>query len=241
MPNLKQLLHEREQLLERWRKINLKKLEKAANLVVQQYVNDTSDKGHYVRQFHNVLGYRAASDLAAGGLCSGCLYRTEAFIRLPQAERTGAKQFPAHLTKVHVEHTIPVATLVSAIERMGFAQWQPKFIYDFLLANSITTAMLEPEGKIPREGESSAGLVLRGFAHQSGVFANGHPYAGRPFMRYTAQQQRPRIFNVLRSEEIDVDSFTIDDFYRDLQQLLDEVGIDFRADACRYSRYSENL
>lgn len=230
MPDVLQLKHEFDQLLTHWRSIDLAYLEKYAAKVAGQFIGGAAnrDKGHYIRQYHNVLGYRAGMGLSEGGLCAGCLYRTEAFIKLPQDLRTGKKQHPAHLTKVHVEHTIPVAVLSSAIDRMGPALWNAKAAGEYLLANSIATAMLEPEGQMPKGDERPDALVLSGYSQKTGAFVEGHQHFGRPFMRYTARASRPRIFNVLTSVEIDVETFTMTDFRNDLQLLLQAADIDIQ-------------
>ena len=229
MPSLQELLHERDQLLAFWRQIDSVDLKRRAAIVVAQYRHRATyrDKSHHIRQFHNVLGYMAAGSLARGGLCAGCLYRTEAFIKLPQDLRTGSKRHPDHLTKVHVEHTIPVSVLAAEIAEFDERYLNEETLTKYLLHQSIVTAMLEGQGRIFHPSRNADGIVLPGFAMDNGAFRKDHPHSNRPFMRYTAQATLPRIFNVLTSEQISLESFTMQDFHHDLQVLLSEAGRKF--------------
>lgn len=227
MPTPKQLINERNQCLEHWRAIDLRKLEKNVKKIIEclKSVSEKKITGHYVRQLHNTLGYKAAGSLRNGGLCKGCLYRSEAFIRLPQERRTGNKNHPPNVTKVHVEHTIPIAVLSNLIGIFDETKLQPEQVLHFLLENSITTAMLESEGRTPQNPDDIFGLVLKGYSRTCGVYIPDHNHSGRPFMRYTAQAKMPRIFNVLTGEEINARTFTMEDFRKDLHFLLSRSGL----------------
>lgn len=226
MPSLQELLHERDQLLDFWRGIDPEMLRRRAIAVLIQRVNHAPnrDQGHHIRQFHNALGYRAGGTLAQGGLCAGCLYRTAAFIKLPQARRTGSKRHPEHLAKVHLEHTIPVSALTAELAGFAASDLDPAALTEYLLARSITTAMLEKQGKIHHPLANPEGMVLPGNASGNQALVPEHRHWNRPFMRYTGGPEKPRIFNVLTAEEIDVEAFTMQDFDRDLRALLEEAG-----------------
>lgn len=225
MPTVEKLKYEREQLLGHWRSVDKYFLRKSAGVVARQFTSmaSNSNKGHYIRQFHNVLGYKAGGELAKGGQCLGCLYRTESFIELPQEVRTGKKKHAVGLVKVHLEHTIPVSVLSASISRLGCTHWNEEAIGDFLLNSSIATAMLEEQGRTPNR-HPHEGLVLPKYTSHSGVFEENHPHWNRPFMRYTGQKMSPRIFNVLTGVEVDVHTFTMENFHRDLAMLMDESG-----------------
>jgi hypothetical protein len=107
-----QLVHENNQLKKHWRGVGTMQLAMCLDHIENNVRRNRPDLvNHYVRQFHNVLGYRAMGELRYGGLCAGALYRSEEFVSIPQDSRNGA----ARLGNVHIEHTVPVNVIVSAI------------------------------------------------------------------------------------------------------------------------------
>lgn len=219
------LTNEKNQCFEHWASINFNKLESLANTVLKRFKEHADDKikGHYIRQFHNALGYRAYGSLDEGGVCKGCLYRTESFIKIAQESRTGKKKYSANFTKVHIEHTIPVAVLTKMIDSFDVPRLQATSLMTFLLENSVVTAMLDSEGRTSTSKLQSNGLVLNGYSKKSGVFTQNHPHFDLPFMRYTGSSNHPKIYNVLTSEEIDITTFTMEKFKSDMRIVLNKI------------------
>ena len=66
-----------------------------------------SGPGMALRKLNDKFGWRAAGTVGTRGLCSGAIYRTESFIRIPPLERSGGKK----TGNVHIEHTVPIGVL----------------------------------------------------------------------------------------------------------------------------------
>lgn len=214
---------ERLQLVNHWTKIKYPRLLRIAEKILKNLkANATySVVGTQVREFHNVLGYKAKDSLAKGGVCSGTIYRTTEFINMPQSERTGTKNSG---NAVHIEHTIPVKILYTVLlEKVQSSNIDVDEFVWLLIKFSLTTAMLRSEGHTYNEN-NPRGLVLPKHSHISNVFITNHEHYNRPFMRYTAQSSSPKIYNVLTNTQIDVNIFTMKDFSNDLVLLLNEIS-----------------
>lgn len=225
---MKKLKHERHQLLSHWESIDLKRLLRALESVRASFHdNEPNDKkSHHIRQFHNMLGYRAEKNLAAGGLCAGCLYRTQAFVNISQECRTGLQQAPPGMVKIHVEHTVPVAALVAQIEDLKVpnrknAEPFELRLFKFLIKYSIATAAIEKEGRVAPQG-----IVRPGYAHRTDAFSKKEAHYNRPFMRYVGvpADKSIYIFDVLSGEEILRHKFSFRDHIRRLKTLMKRIN-----------------
>ena len=208
------LKHEREQVMAHWAAIDYTRLVTIAAKIKNAIAVNTPYKvvGDQIRQFHNVIGYKAKDTLAKGGVCSGALYRIAEFINTLQENRIGKKSCQ---NPVHIEHTIPVREIYNILLSTGTNYTDEQYVC-VILKNSIATAMLGYQGHTISKN-NPGGVVLA--EHASKIY---DPV--RPFMRYTAQSVQPEIYNVLTSAQIDVTLFTMQDFHNDLLLLLTEVS-----------------
>ena len=133
------LQQEQDQLISHWQKIDLDRLDSAAKRVqaAVALAAPTKTTNHLIRQFHNILGYRAAGTVEHGGVCAGCLYRTADFVNVSQDLRTGSRIHHENQTRIHVEHTVPVSALVDHVESVPAMCTLPEFV----------TAATEPQGR----------------------------------------------------------------------------------------------
>ena len=214
-------MNERKQLEKHWRGIDRCLVERRLRRLVTQIENNLPI-GHYLRQFHNVLGYQAWGGLADGGLCQGCFYRTAAFVAIPQCARNGATT--AEAGAVHVEHTVPIASLITEIQSQkhqllsGYCADNPleSPLYAFLLKYSITTAAARIEGNTERGG----GMVVNGYARNTQALDCENALFNRPFSRYI---QPTTIYDLVTNSSIDFNAFTFDDHLKNVNSLLDAV------------------
>lgn len=163
-----------------------------------------------VRHIHNRFGWQAGGDT----LCSGALYRTEDFIGLPEAERCGTKALGQ---TVHIEHTVPVATLTRNI--IGSDRIDPDDTVLWVLTHSVVTGVTDgPTGERHR-------MVRRGQARRSHAFTPDHADHDRPFRRYDPAGHSP-IWDVVRGERIDPERFSFADHREKIAMALGWAALD---------------
>lgn len=212
------LQQEQDQLISHWQKIDLDRLQTAAARVRAAVARaaPTKTTNHLIRQFHNILGYRAAGSVERGGVCAGCMYRTADFVNVSQDLRTGSRTYHENQTRIHVEHTVPVSTLVDHLESVPAAFTLLEFV-TFLIQCSVVTAATEPQGRVLSD-RAPVGRVRPGYASRSDVFDLSHKHANLPFMRYHHEQDFV-IYNVLNNSTVAAHAFSLAD-HADCVRLL---------------------
>ncbi|WP_066725788.1 hypothetical protein [Sphingomonas pituitosa] len=163
-----------------------------------------------LRHLHNKFGWQAGNNAH----CVGAFYRTEAFMGLPDEGRCGTKKGQT----VHIEHTVPIATLLHAI-RSTRPQGSPQ-IATWILARSVTTAVADGEGRHTERRR----IVKRGFARRSDVLTPGHGDQNFPFRRYDAESGA-RVWDLVSRRMVDPDGFNLADHHANLKIALDWAGL----------------
>lgn len=168
-----------------------------------------------LRQLHDRWGYCAKGRVDTGGLCAGAIYRSAAFMRIPQKDRSGQKTVVGRhgdARTVHMEHTVPVSVLAHQIRRLPQdVQADPAGMLAWLLRHSVTCAFA-------KEQEAFS----KGFTQGTNAFNSAQPEEfGRPFARYNHLKTGPiEVWNVWTGEKIDGDSFHFDDHMATVFDLL---------------------
>lgn len=163
--------------------------------------------GMSFRHAHNIFGWKAGDRLDQRGLCSGAIYRTEAFMETPQGMRSGTKG-PART--IHIEHTVPIAEL----NRQWIAHRQSRlpdifYTYAWLFAHSISTAL--------HIGEMGG---VKGYESKTEAFNEASIWFNRPFVRYNFKDTVPPIWNVLTGEKVDIETWSFNDHFEQILTLL---------------------
>ncbi len=167
-------------------------------------------RGIDVRHLHNRFGWQAGGT----ALCAGTLYRTEDFMNLPDAARCGTK---AAGQTIHVEHTVPVATLTGHIVAADRAT--PDDTVLWILTRSVVTGVTDgPSGERHR-------MVHRGQARRSHALSPGHADHDLPFRRYEPAGHSP-IWDVVRGERVDPARFTFADHRANIATVLRWAKLD---------------
>ncbi|MEH3040535.1 MAG: hypothetical protein PGN21_10790 [Sphingomonas paucimobilis] len=161
-------------------------------------------RGIDVRHMHNRFGWQAGGN----ALCGGALYRTEDFMAMPDAARCGTK---AAGQTIHVEHTVPVATLTRRIRDSERSHAEDTVLW--ILTHSVVTGVTDgPTGERHR-------MVRRGQARQSYALTADHADHDLPFRRYDPTGHSP-IWDVVRGERIDPERFTFADHRANIATAL---------------------
>lgn len=163
--------------------------------------------GMAVRRCHDHLGWKAKDDLRRGGVCSGAIYRTTAFIKTAQAGRNGSRRSQT----VHIEHTVPASALASAWrQHRGAARMAYADAYGWLLVHSVATAFhISEKGRLGQWESRTLALEP------------GSEWFGRPFRRYDKHPTVAEgIWNVITGERVDAREWTFVDHYRAVVRLL---------------------
>lgn len=177
-------------------------------------LHDNDIRNIDIRHMHNRFGWQAGGNT----LCAGALYRTEDFMGLPEAVRCGTKALGQ---TVHIEHTVPVATLTRYIA--GSDRIDPEDTVLWVLTHSVVTGVTDgPTGERHR-------MVRRGQAMRSHVLLPDHVDHDRPFRRYDPAGHSP-IWDVVRGERIDPDHFTFADHRANIATALRWARLDDWAD-----------
>jgi len=203
---------ERAQLLDHWKQAIQKNwfVDEVAEvrkiLAASKGAKNQRSIGESLRYFHDRLGFKAKDTLDEGGLCKGAIFRTQTFIATTQ--RSGARG-PGKTA--HIEHTVPINNLATAIINSQFPDYRDLLIW--LLKHSVTTAFHEDEKKYleGRENETDA-LNLALVEYQ------------KPFMRYQKLvKDGGVVWNVLDGTKIDPLTFTFKDHFGVVIKLLEKV------------------
>lgn len=217
---------ERQQLLSVWESIDFDRMLSMPRQSVRNLaIMGEGDIGINLRHAHDLFGWRAGGDLRRLGLCSGALYRTEAFMEIPQTARSGSKRDQ----NVHIEHTIPVNVLGQAWLRYRSVQSRDiADIYAWLLTCSVTTAFAE-----------SQKTCLRGCARSSFALTQGHSHHRLPFMRYMVHPGLAgQICNIVTGDRVEPLRYSFHDHLDNILGLMkqSDSGKRFAAiigDRCR--------
>jgi hypothetical protein len=211
-----QVEQERTQLLDHWEKAIRKNPNWVMNELTQVTAILEASKGDennqrsirsYLRQFHDKLGFKAKDSRDAGGLCAGAIFRTRKFIGT--AQRSGAKG--ADKT-AHIEHTVPINNLCTAIINSRFSDYRE--LLAWLLKHSVTTAFHESETKfLDKRHHHTDALNLASVEYQ------------KPFMRYDKLfKDGEAVWNVLHGTKIDQSTFTFQEHFDIVIELLERAG-----------------
>lgn len=203
---------EHRQLLSSWQSIDFDRLLSVPKAPVRNLIGAGADDiGINLRKAHDLFGWKAKDELRQLGLCSGALYRTQAFMDVPQSMRCGRKIGQ----NVHIEHTVPVNALKG--KWLDFRSAAIRDVVDgyaWLLVSTVATAF-----------KQSQKSCLVGCSSSSYVFTRGHRHHGLPFMRYTVDAGLAgQIYNVVTRERIHPGSFSYQDHMSSIFMLLDLVG-----------------
>ena len=171
-------------------------------------VTGSESAGFQFRKVHDDFGWKAKDTIEKFGLCSGAIYRTEAFVRQAQGLRIGRRDGQT----IHIEHTVPSSVL--GREWMDLAVETP--FTSWMMRHSVCTAATHDE---KRAGKG--GLIREGFHGDTNALTQGHPEFGKPFMRYEPDAV---VWNVFTGEEIKRDSYTFGDHVDVLTALCRESG-----------------
>lgn len=163
-----------------------------------------------IRHLHNYFGWQAGADRS----CVGAVYRTEAFMRLPDERRCGTKALGQ---TIHIEHTVPIATLVRQLSM--FLPHEADEAIVWILARSVVTAVT---GDI--DGERYT-MVQSGLSRSSHVFTAGHLDECLPFRRYN-EMKHSAIWNVVTGCLVDTKTFSFADHRASMATVLRWAGLD---------------
>ncbi|WP_294321217.1 hypothetical protein [uncultured Sphingomonas sp.] len=173
-------------------------------------LHDNDIRNIDVRHMHNRFGWQAGG----GTHCAGALYRTEDFMALPEADRCGTKALGQ---TVHIEHTVPVATLTRYI--VGSDRIDPEDTVLWVLTHSVVTGVTDgPAGERHR-------MVRRGQATRSHALAPDQVDHDRPFRRYDPAGHSP-IWDMVRGERIDPERFSFADHRHNIAVALRWAALD---------------
>lgn len=213
---MRQIDFERDQLLAQWKRAFARQscwFTSPPPQVKRVLALETADRGMAVRKFHDKLGFCAKGTLKTGGLCAGAIFRTQAFIDLPQDERSGSRATQT----VHIEHTVPAGVIAG---RLGAQLSDVRHTGDLSLAwlfkHSVVTAM--------RKGQDAS--FLRGVTRSTTAFDAGLD-EGKPFRRYRELFAANEIvWDVWNRKEVDPDNFTFHSHIETVLDILHEAGAD---------------
>ena len=164
-----------------------------------------------VRKFHDKLGFCAKGEVKTGGLCSGTIFRTSAFMKLPQDARSGARQTQT----VHIEHTVPANVL--ARELAGHLSSETDWAMAWLFKHSVTTAM--------RKGQDRE--YLNGVTRTTSAFDSGAVEEGKPFERYRALfDAGETVWDVWNRRIVDPSELTFANHFDTILSVLAAAGAD---------------
>lgn len=174
---------------------------------------DDSLRSDRIRKIHDFYGWMAEMGSGNFGRCSGCLYRTLGSLLIPLTERDGSK---SKNRNIHVEHLIPVKLLRFHMDRNQ--NIDKKDFLTSLLNISICVGLSHEEEKLM----SDAGVPRSKSENLSLSFGNDE----KPFLRYKKLKEVIQekggcflIFDLVRGQLIDLDTFTLSDHRRNLRFL----------------------
>lgn len=205
---------ERDQLLAHWQRVVVSRpcwFEKPFSQVEKLRQADSPQARMLIRHFHDRLGWKAKGALRDGGLCSGAIYRTSEFMRLPQNNRRGTKVGQ----NVHIEHTVPIGVLHQHLNQQRRGQpLSLDVIYPWLLKYSVVTAFHY------RENEA-----LTGWHSRTLCFEPSSDWFSRPFRRYDGLiAEKGEIWDVFNRRKLDSRVQTFAHHMATISGLLKEAG-----------------
>jgi hypothetical protein len=162
-----------------------------------------------IRHLHNRFGWQACE----GKLCAGTLYRTEAFMLLADDRRCAIKALGQ---TIHLEHTVPVATLAARIADFKRGTVDDTILW--FLVHSVTTAVTDGQ-----DCERQT-MVQTGQSRLSHAFTTGHPDQDLPFRRYRADRHSP-IWDLVTGKPVNPDRFTFADHRANITTALHWAGL----------------
>lgn len=194
----------------------LKKIEKILDESFYGSHDHVICTGDKIRKVHDDFGWAARHKNKKIFCCSGALYRTSGYINIETSSRNGER---GPSKNVHIEHTIPVNSLMSYLSSMGKNISIADFKYAFLRA-SVCTAFSEHE----RLSMSRSGVKRASHDEfQSPLYSS----SARPFIRYSGLASRREgnlvIYNILHKEPIKIEEFTLENH----MDLVKELYGDF--------------
>jgi hypothetical protein len=211
------IVAERQQLLDTWKSaFSTRWMERPRSCVTSLVSPTETVFGMHFRQTHNIFGWMAGNTLARRGLCSGAIYRSERFMALPQAARSGSagpRKSLIHLQNVHIEHTVPIAALTKRwTDYREGRELSLAVAYAWMFVHSISSAvhMAEKGG-------------LGHYESRTDAFDPTSPHYDRPFMRYSHREEPLAIWNVLSGERVVPESWTFADHLSAVASLFSET------------------
>lgn len=151
----------------------------------------------FIRKFHDFYGWMSKGNLMEVGLCSGAFYRTIEFINIDPTLRSGRKNDKKLEYGIHIEHTIPVASIRSVLFNNVNEQTSPKEIFNMILAYSVCTGF-------SRINERTN--IIKGYNSKHPQISDGKllsPNEIKPFLRYNKDTV---IYSILSGNTVSLDS-----------------------------------
>jgi hypothetical protein len=176
------------------------------------------------RHWHDKYGWKAKGHLGNLGLCSGAIYRTEAFMSIAQADRTGG----GDAQTVHIEHTVPVSTLVQKWQnfRDPNVPLAIETVYAWMFVHSVCTAFTDIERALGLAPYDRTTLALNA-PPEDQPEVGGPSWFNRPFRRYDAHPANGTVFNVLTGQVINSGEWSFVHHFQSILDLLYEAGAPF--------------
>ena len=151
----------------------------------------------FIRKFHDFYGWMSKGNLMEVGLCSGAFYRTIEFINIDPTLRSGRKNDKKLEYGIHIEHTIPVASIRSVLFNNVNEQTSPKEIFHMILTYSVCTGF-------SRINERT--IIIKGYNSKHPQISDGKllsPNEIKPFLRYNKDTV---IYSILSGNTVSLDS-----------------------------------
>ncbi len=151
----------------------------------------------FIRKFHDFYGWMSKGNLMEVGLCSGAFYRTIEFINIDPTLRSGRKNDKKLEYGIHIEHTIPVASIRSVLFNNVNEQTSPKEIFHMILTYSVCTGF-------SRINERTN--IIKGYNSKHPQISDGKllsPNEIKPFLRYNKDTV---IYSILSGNTVSLDS-----------------------------------
>ena len=142
-------------------------------------------------------GWMSKGNLMEVGLCSGAFYRTIEFINIDPTLRSGRKNDKKLEYGIHIEHTIPVASIRSVLFNNVNEQTSPKEIFHMILTYSVCTGF-------SRINERTN--IIKGYNSKHPQISDGKllsPNEIKPFLRYNKDTV---IYSILSGNTVSLDS-----------------------------------
>ncbi len=166
--------------------------------------------GGIIRGIHDFFGWKAKGGLNNRGLCSGAIYTSEQFKKVPNKIRSGKRRGG----NIHIEHTIPVKVLSSVLWESRKELRSSKDVFQKIMRFSVCTAVTrEEEIKINKYG-SGGRKDHPSFMNDTNRILRDRDIL--PFIRY--YETGTTVLNVITGEKINFCEFSIEDHTKLLKQ-----------------------